>query len=315
MPTATAQPHCIAEYSDSRGVALRVDKEASMIRGVKVLGAKSKNGRRYTESAISRAICMYEGAKVNVNHPAGSADSPRNYQDRFGVLKNVRHEQEGVYADLQFNPKHPVAEQLLWDAEHSPENVGLSHNVMARTSRKGDETVVEEIVKVQSVDLVADPATTRGLFEHEETNMEITLESVKATPAVLSALRTEFLAEQRGSDEAKARDAKLAELEAANKKLTEDLKVASDKATLAEKKAAVETQIKEAKLPEHLVTDLLREQLLAADEVTTKKIIEERQGFAKLSKPGPQSKSQHVTEGADSSLPSDAKAFAAMLKG
>jgi hypothetical protein len=38
--------------------------------------------------------------------------------------------------------------------------------VLARTTRSGDETVVEAITKVQSIDLVADPATTSGLYEH-----------------------------------------------------------------------------------------------------------------------------------------------------
>jgi hypothetical protein len=37
----------------------------------------------------------------------------------------------------------------------------------ARTARRGDTTVVTEIVAVVSVDLVADPATTRGLFEEQ----------------------------------------------------------------------------------------------------------------------------------------------------
>ena len=31
--------------------------------------------------------------------------------------------------------------------------------------RRGDQVVVEAITRVVSVDLVADPATTRGLFE------------------------------------------------------------------------------------------------------------------------------------------------------
>jgi hypothetical protein len=42
----------------------------------------------------------------------------------------------------------------------------MSHNVLARTTRSGEETVVEAITKVQSIDLVADPATTSGLYEH-----------------------------------------------------------------------------------------------------------------------------------------------------
>ena len=58
-----------------------------------------------------------------------------------------------------------MAEQLAWDAEHAPENVGFSHNVEARIGRRGERVVVEAITRVQSVDLVADPATTRGLFE------------------------------------------------------------------------------------------------------------------------------------------------------
>lgn len=310
MATATAKPEKLQEFTDSRGVSLKLDKETSVIRGVKVLGAQSKNGRRYTEAAISKAIGLYEGAKVNVNH----STAERSYQDRIGILKNARQQSEGVFADLHYNPKHAIASQLEWDAEHSPESVGLSHNVMARTSRKGSETIVEEIVKVQSVDLVADPATTRGLFEHEETNMEITLESVKADQKILAALKAEFIAEQKGSDEAKARDAKLAELEESNKKLATELKEAKDATAKVEKAAAVEKLIKEAKLPDAQVDDLLREQLLAADEAGQKKIIEREQRLAKNAKPGIVSKSQHVTEGT-TNLPADAKSFAAALKG
>jgi hypothetical protein len=73
---------------------------------------------------------------------------------------------EGLFGDLHFNPKHLLSEQLVWDAEHAPQNVGMSHNVLARTKRNGEETVVEAITKVQSIDLVADPATTSGLYEH-----------------------------------------------------------------------------------------------------------------------------------------------------
>ena len=156
----------LTEYTSNRGTALRVDREAGVIRGVKVLGLESKNGRTYVREAIARAAGLYEGAKVNVNHPRSNAPASRDYQDRLGVLKGVHAGPEGgLYADLHFNPKHTLAEQLLWDAEHSPENVGLSHNVEARTSMRGKHVLVEEIKSVVSVDLVADPATTNSLFE------------------------------------------------------------------------------------------------------------------------------------------------------
>jgi hypothetical protein len=156
----------LQEFCDSRGVSLRVDRALGVIRGVKILGLDSRNGRQYLPEALARSVGLYEGAKVNVNHPKGHPQAPRDYQERIGVVRNVQHRSgEGLFGDLHFNPKHPLAEQLAWDAEHAPENVGFSHNVQARLNRQGDATLVEEILRVHSVDLVADPATTRGLFE------------------------------------------------------------------------------------------------------------------------------------------------------
>ena len=154
-----------------RDSGLRIDRAAHRLRSVKILGFTSTNGRTYELEAVRRALPLYEGARVNINHPAGAAAGPRDYHDRLGVLVDVQlDEGQGLFGDLFYNPKHPLAEQLLWDAEHAPHNVGLSHNVLARTARRGDRTVVTEIVAVVSVDLVADPATTRGLFEGELSN-------------------------------------------------------------------------------------------------------------------------------------------------
>src|SRR5262245_29960955 len=156
----------LQEFCDSRGVPLRVDRTGGVIRGIKILGLHSRNGREYLPEALSRAVGLYEGAKVNVNHPKGHPLAPRDYQERMGVIRNVQHRAgQGLFADLHFNPKHDLSEQLIWDAEHAPENVGFSHNVEARLSRRGERAVVDDILRVHSVDLVADPATTRGLFE------------------------------------------------------------------------------------------------------------------------------------------------------
>jgi hypothetical protein len=155
----------LQEFCDSRGVRMRVDRQAGVIRGVKILGLQSRNGRSYLPEALAQAVPLYEDAKVNVNHPKGSPGGPRDYQDRIGVIRKVTAGRDGLFADFHFNPKHSLSEQLLWDAEHAPENVGFSHNVEARTVRRGENLVVEAITRVESVDLVADPATTRGLFE------------------------------------------------------------------------------------------------------------------------------------------------------
>jgi hypothetical protein len=194
----------IQEYVDSRGVAIRVDRDHGVIRGVKIIGLASRNGRRYLPRALAEAAALYEGAKVNVNHPKGHPLAPRDYQDRIGVIRAVEsRDGEGLFGDFHFNPRHSLAEQLVWDAEHAPENVGFSHNVMARTSRQGDEVVVEAITQVQSVDLVADPAATRGLFEAEAADTagmkpaarlsDLTLDELKESrPDLVNQIREEL---------------------------------------------------------------------------------------------------------------------------
>ena len=158
----------LQEYVSSAGLTLKVDREHGVIPGVKILGLVSKNhGRTYTLECTQHAVALYEGAKVNVNHSA-RAGGPRDYRDRLGMVRNVQVNESGLFADFYFNPKHPLAEQLVWDAEHSPENVGFSHVVDASVTRKDGKEVVESIRKVESVDLVADPATTSGLFESDD---------------------------------------------------------------------------------------------------------------------------------------------------
>lgn len=183
----------LVEYTDNRGAPLAV--EEGVIRGVKILGLVSMNGREYLREAVRDALALYEGAKVNVNHSKTGAE-PRDYRDRLGTVRSVREMADGLYADLHYNPRHAVAEQLAWDAAHAPENVGFSHVVEATTRKQAGRIVVESIKRVQSVDLVADPATTRGLFEHQtEGAVPLTLESLKAEhPELVEAIRAEAAA-------------------------------------------------------------------------------------------------------------------------
>ena len=181
----------LQEFVDSSAATLRVDRRQGVLRGVKLIGLMSRNGRKYKPEALIEAKSLYEGAKVNVNHPKGGPLSPRDYQDRLGVIREVAFRAgEGLFGDLHFNPKHPLAEQLVWDAEHNPRNVGVSHNVMARVSKEGEQTLVEAITHVQSVDLVADPAATQGLYEHSEEGAfwkTLTVETLKEHRADLCA--------------------------------------------------------------------------------------------------------------------------------
>src|SRR5262245_22544047 len=102
----------LCEYADCRAADVEADAAEAVIRGVKVLGRESQNGRVYRPEALRRGAALYEGAKVNVNHPKGHPAAPRDYQDRIGVLRSPRATEAGIFADLFYNPKHPLAEQL-----------------------------------------------------------------------------------------------------------------------------------------------------------------------------------------------------------
>jgi hypothetical protein len=192
----------LQEYADSRGVAVRVDRAGGVLRGVKLIGMESLNGRRYRAEALAAAVGLYEGAKVNVNHPKDGPLAPRDYRDRLGVIRQVKFRpSEGLFGNLHFNPKHAIAEQLAWDAENNPRNVGFSHNVLARLTRDGEQTVVEAITHVRSVDLVADPAATQGLFEQEQAGINEAAGAIEAA-AEVGRLQTEL-------QEAQARETRL----------------------------------------------------------------------------------------------------------
>ena len=147
--------------------ALKVDAEKGLIKDVKVLGRVSNNKRRYTDGALKGSVKIYEGMKVNVNH--GQAPGQRrDLEDLIGVLRNVNVQEDGVFGDLQFNPKHRFADQLVWNAVNDPANIGFSHDATCRHSREGGVVVIHEILDVKSCDIVGQPATTCGLFESEE---------------------------------------------------------------------------------------------------------------------------------------------------
>jgi hypothetical protein len=188
----------LVEGIDLRGS--QSDLANGVVRRVKILGNESRNGRKYSGECIQKAAKLYEGVRVNIDHKysgAGPDGGPpdRSYRDRFGSLKNVTPEGDGLFGDLHFNPKHALAEQFVWDAEHAPENVGFSHRAFGRGRQVGDTYLVEEISIVRSVDLVADPATTRGLFESYQPEHKEHVVS-KTLKEILESHKTDFRASQ-----------------------------------------------------------------------------------------------------------------------
>lgn len=177
--------------------ALRIDRDAGVIYGVKVLGRYSRNnhglteavnGSEYSPTCMRAALADYEGAKVKLNHPPDRSKpgAERDVDDTFGVLRNARIESDddGIRADLHYLRTHRKAPEVLEDVERQLGLWGLSHNASAARERFDAGTkrlVIEELAQVRSVDLVDKPATNRNLWESEyrtvSTSLRLLLES------------------------------------------------------------------------------------------------------------------------------------------
>jgi len=147
---------------------LKTSRKANIIFNVKIIGFNSENDRQYLPEALKAAVKLYEGINVNVDHPTDPSE-PRSAYDRIGKLVNVRFvEGKGLYGDLWLNPSHELTGNVFSAAEKMPDQYGLSHNAQGEGETKNGVFIVSKITEVRSVDLVADPATTKSLSESKK---------------------------------------------------------------------------------------------------------------------------------------------------
>lgn len=160
----------------------RVDREAGVIYGVRMGGLLSKNKREYIPEAYKKAIRdgMYEGKPCNIDHVKEGEQRP--VASRFGVWHAVEYREKpepGPYGNLHYIKSHSLANNVCEAAERKELNsaFGMSHDAYGGNCRPGvnGRVIVESIESVKSIDLVADPATTKGLFEHKEPVMKQTI--------------------------------------------------------------------------------------------------------------------------------------------
>jgi hypothetical protein len=155
----------------------RVDREAGIIHDVCILGPESFNNegklrRKYTAECMMDAAPLYEGAMVNADHPPGhNPNHDREVDKRLGKFRNTHLCSDGrIRGDFIVLKTHPMAERIF-EAASNPDLhdvFGFSQVVdyLAEIASAGYESVTK-ITRVCSVDLVADPATTRSLFESQ----------------------------------------------------------------------------------------------------------------------------------------------------
>lgn len=188
---------------------LVVDRQAGIIKNIKIIGFVSENKRKYSPKTLRAAVPLYEGIKVNINHPKKPND-PRDTEDRFGKFVNVRFvEGEGIFGDLLFLKAHELAERVCEAAEREELNdvFGMSHNAQGEGAMTKDGFFdVHKITEVRHVDLVADPATTKSLCESKEGSEQETTEA--AYSGVYAASKRRSAKAKRGFVKSKSKAGK-----------------------------------------------------------------------------------------------------------
>lgn len=181
--------------------APRVNAETGVIAGVKLIGLESRNGRKYPASVLASSLSCYEGARCFIDHPDRKAGVERSVRDWAGTVRGVRVQPDGLYGDLHLLTKREDASMLLEAAESHWQNFGLSHVADCKITRENGQDVVQAIEEVFSVDIVTDPATTRGLFESKDRAMKTTVQKVIESTKGAKASARKIVQEMLAADE------------------------------------------------------------------------------------------------------------------
>jgi hypothetical protein len=145
----------------------RVDRSGAVpkIIGALICGTKSNRGYPYKPNAWSdEAIKAIENRPGYVGH--GKPGEPRDLKDKIVIWTNPRRREDGQpIADAEVNPKHKLAETLLWAAEHKPNFCCFSHKSHVNWEGEPHHSAVESIRETLSIDLVGEGGTTQSLFD------------------------------------------------------------------------------------------------------------------------------------------------------
>lgn len=146
-----------------------VNREAGTIGNVLLCGFESANGRDYPAAVFKRDFAKYEGRPVNADH-ASAATVDR----RLGWFSGVKvGEDQKPRGTLNLLKTHPLYERVMEAAERNPRLFGFSHVAYCKTRTEHGREIVEAIDHIESIDLVADPATTGGFFEGKRVKISL----------------------------------------------------------------------------------------------------------------------------------------------
>lgn len=276
-----------------------VNRDTRLIENVVLCGPVSQNGYSYPAETLSRSRALYENVPVFLDHGSDLKDPHnRSTRDLAGTVRNPRMDGPKLRGDVQALDTD-AGRAFLGIAEGRVPRIGMSQVVLAK--RNEDNTSVEDIKQVISVDCVAYPATTNSLSE--QTRSEDDMSDVTPYKEQIDSLKkdSDTLRSERDSSRQELKDLreqhdKLTKeresLDAEIKQLTEEcgeLKLKVDgfetQQKLAERRKKVLDEIRAQKLDpdsKDQVSDVFLEAVLATeDDDRRKALIKERAELVK----------------------------------
>lgn len=144
-----------------------VDRDAGVIRNVKLCQMQSKNNREYSHRAMRDLEHLYPRLPIRIDH------DEKGYLKTVGSIEDVKLNliEWHIRGDISLNKGHPNYDQIMEDAEKRPHLLKLSHEIPARgyeATRKGETLVVDRVHKVDCFAIVTNGGVNTSLFESAE---------------------------------------------------------------------------------------------------------------------------------------------------
>jgi hypothetical protein len=225
------------------------DQEQRIVRNVLLCGNKSRNGYAIPESAFgSRAMSLYEGKPVFVNHSDGNPKN-RDLRDLVGYVQNVRMEAGRPRGDISVLETNAGA--VFTAMAKSPrKGFGMSHVALYKFGK--GRTSVESVEEVVSVDVVHSPATTDTFTEKTNGDNPVDEQALKVLQDRIATLESDNAKLKAEGDvlkaDVKAFSEKNAVATESLKTLTAERDALKAKADLADRAEAIAAELIEAKI-------------------------------------------------------------------
>ncbi len=254
-----------------------IDASARIVKNVALTGCESRNGYRYTESALRSAVPLYVHKPVFLDHAAAQGSpGERSTRDLVGSVENVRYDSGRIRGDIRVLATDSGKTFLALTESDAP-GLGMSHVVLAK--RSADGKTIEQITEVISVDAVINPATTTTFHESLQTS-EIS-ERTGAMADVEPGSPAESVSQSEEGDDAKTSLAmmqeELAALRVERNRILRQLEDVLEREQQRHQSETVEALLVESRLPAYAITPSFRKALLlAADETARRELIQER---------------------------------------